>query len=388
MDHIYLDHNATTPLHPQVLNAMMPYLTNQFGNGSSIHFYGRQVRSAIDKAREQVANLIGAQNPSEIVFTSGGTESDNHAIKGVALRQKNLLGNHIITTAVEHSAVLHTCEYLEKHGFEVTYLPVDRHGLISLNQFQETIQENTILTSIMYVNNEIGTIQSMTNICSIAQDRNITVHTDAVQAIGKIPVDVEDLGVNLLSLSAHKFYGPKGIGANYVRRRTRLDNFVHGGAQEQNRRAGTENIAAIVGMGEAAEIATRDLQKNSDGITKLTNRLRNGLKGKIEDICENGHSKYIDPGTLSISFKSVSGEMLLMRLDMEGICASSGSACASGSVEPSHVLAKLGLPPEVAQSTVRFSVGITNTEEQIDETIQKVTEIVAELRSTRNSSWV
>ena len=203
MDHIYLDHNATTPLHPQVLNAMLPYLTNQFGNGSSIHFYGRQVRSAIDKAREQVANLIGAQNPSEIVFTSGGTESDNHAIKGVALRQKNLLGNHIITTAVEHSAVLHTCEYLEKHGFEVTYLPVDRHGLISLNQFQETIQENTILTSIMYVNNEIGTIQSMTNICSIAQDRNITVHTDAVQAIGKIPLDVQAMNIDLMSISGH-----------------------------------------------------------------------------------------------------------------------------------------------------------------------------------------
>ena len=388
MDHIYLDHNATTPLHPQVLEAMMPYLTDQFGNGSSIHFYGRQVRSAVDKAREQVASLIGAKSPSEVVFTSGGTESDNHAIKGIALRQRNAPGNHIITTSIEHSAVLHTCEYLEKHGFEITYLPVDRHGLISLDQFRETIQGNTILISIMYVNNEIGTIQSMTNIFSIAQDHNIPVHTDAVQAIGKIPVDVEDFGVNLLSLSAHKFYGPKGVGANYVRQRTRLDNFVHGGAQERNRRAGTENVAAIVGMGEAAEIAKRDLQENSDRITKLTNRLRNGLKEKIENICENGHSEHTDPGTLSISVKSVSGEMLLMRLDMEGICASSGSACASGSVEPSHVLAQLGLPPEVAQSTVRFSVGSTNTEEQIDKTIRKVTEIVAQMRSVQDSSWV
>jgi len=388
MNHIYLDHNATTPLCPQVLEAMMPYLTDQFGNGSSIHFYGRQVRSAVDKAREQVADLIGAKSPGEIVFTSGGTESDNYSVKGVALHQKNSCGNHIITTSIEHSAVLHTCEHLEKHGFEVTYLPVDRHGLISLDQLRETIRNDTILISIIYVNNEIGTIQSMAEICGIAQDHGVPVHTDAVQAIGKIPVDVEDLGVNLLSLSAHKFYGPKGVGANYVRRRTRLANFVHGGAQERNRRAGTENVAAIVGMGEAVEIAKRGLQENSDRIVKLTNRLRNGLREKIENIYENGHSEHKDPGTLSISFESVSGEMLLMRLDMEGICASSGSACASGSVEPSHVLAQLGIPPEVAQSTVRFSMGSTNTEEQIDETIEKVTEIVAQIRSVQNSSWV
>ena len=388
MDHIYLDHNATTPLHPQVLEAMMPYLTDQFGNGSSIHFYGRQARGAVDKAREQVANFIGAKNPSEIIFTSGGTESDNHAIKGVALRPRNASGNHIITTSIEHSAVLHTCEYLEKRGFEITYLPVDRHGLISLDQLRETIQDDTILISIIYVNNEIGTIQPMTNICSIAQEHGVPVHTDAVQAIGKIPVDVEDLGINLLSLSAHKFYGPKGVGANYIRRGTRLDNFVHGGAQERNRRAGTENIAAIIGMGAAVEIAKRDLQENGNRITKLTNRLRNGLMEKIENICENGHLEHTAPGTLSISFKSVSGEMLLMRLDMEGICASSGSACASGSVEPSHVLAQLGIPPELAQSTVRFSVGSTNTEEQIDETIRKVTEIVGQMRSVQNPSWI
>ena len=278
MKRIYLDHNATTPVHPEVLEAMLPFMVDQFGNGSSIHTYGREARSAIDDAREQVAALINAKSPSEIVFTSTGTEADNYAIKGIAeLQQSRNGGNHIITSSIEHHAVLHTCQYLEKHGFEVTYLPVDRYGRIQLDDLRAAIQETTILISIMHANNETGTIEPIAEICEIAQSHRIPVHTDAVQSVGKLPVDVQALGVSMLSLSAHKIYGPKGIGALYLRRGTRLENLLHGGSHERNRRAGSENVPSIVGIGQAAALAKKDREANVVHLNQLTDKLREGL---------------------------------------------------------------------------------------------------------------
>ena len=382
MQRIYLDHNATTPLHPEVREAMMPYMTEYFGNGSSIHAYGREARNAIDTAREQVADLIGAKSPSEIVFTSCGTEADNYAVKGIAERQKNLYGNnHIITSSVEHHAVLHTCQHLEKHGFEVSYLPVDRYGRIQIENLSEAIRDSTILVSIMHANNENGTIQPIEEICEIAGSHGIPVHTDAVQSIGKLPVDVQELGVNLLTLSAHKFYGPKGIGALYTRRGTRLENLIHGGTHERNRRAGSENVPAIVGMGAAAALAKKHRESYSQHLNRLTNKLRTGLHERLANIYENSHSEYCLPGTLNISFEFIEGESLILRLDMEGICVSTGSACTSGSMEPSHVLAALGLSPQLAQGTVRFSLGKDNTKEEIEEVVDKVPAIVEQMRA-------
>ena len=381
MKHIYLDHNATTPVHPQVLEAMIPYLTEQFGNGSSIHTYGREARNAIDDAREQVAALINAKSPSEIVFTSTGTEADNYAIKGLAeLQQSRNSGNHIITSSIEHHAVLHTCQYLEKHGFEVTYLPVDRYGQIQLDDLREAIRDTTILISIMHANNETGTIEPIAEICEIAQERRVPVHTDAVQSVGKLPVDVQALGINMLSLSAHKIYGPKGIGVLYLRRGTRLENLLHGGSHERNRRAGSENVPSIVGLGEAAALAKKEREANVEHLEQLTDKLRQGLHERINYIHENSYPENSLPGTLNISFEYIEGESLILRLDMEGICVSTGSACTSGSMEPSHVLAALGLPPRLAQGTVRFSLGKDNTEAEIDEVIEKVPKIVEQMR--------
>ena len=381
MKRIYLDHNATTPVHPQVLEAMIPYLTEQFGNGSSIHTYGREARNAIDDAREQVAALINAKSSSEIVFTSTGTEADNYAIKGLAeLQQSRNSGNHIITSSIEHHAVLHTCQYLEKHGFEVTYLPVDRYGQIQLDDLREAIRDTTILISIMHANNETGTIEPIAEICEIAQERRVPVHTDAVQSVGKLPVDVQALGINMLSLSAHKIYGPKGIGVLYLRRGTRLENLLHGGSHERNRRAGSENVPSIVGLGEAAALAKKEREANVEHLEQLTDKLRQGLHERINYIHENSYPENSLPGTLNISFEYIEGESLILRLDMEGICVSTGSACTSGSMEPSHVLAALGLPPRLAQGTVRFSLGKDNTEAEIDEVIEKVPKIVEQMR--------
>lgn len=381
MQRIYLDHNATTPVHPEVLEAMLPFMTEQFGNGSSIHTYGREARNAIDDAREQVAALINAKSPSEIVFTSTGTEADNYAIKGIAeLQQSRSGGNHIITSAIEHHAVLHTCQYLEKRGYEVTYLPVDRYGQIQLDDLREAIRDGTILISIMHANNETGVIEPMAEICEIAQDRRIPVHTDAVQSVGKLPVDVQALGVSMLSLSAHKIYGPKGIGALYLRRGTRLENLLHGGSHERNRRAGSENVPAIVGIGQAAVLAKKDREANIEHLNQLTGKLRQGLHEGIDYIHDNSDPKNSLPGTLNISFEYIEGESLILRLDMEGICVSTGSACTSGSMEPSHVLAALGLPPQLAQGTVRFSLGKDNTEAEIDEVIEKVPKVVEQMR--------
>ncbi|MCZ6678654.1 MAG: cysteine desulfurase NifS [Candidatus Poribacteria bacterium] len=382
MKQIYLDHNATTPVHPEVLEAMLPYMTEHFGNGSSIHSYGREARNAIDTAREQVADLIGAKSPTEIVCTSGGTESDNYAIKGLAELQKSRRGgNHIVTSAVEHHAVLHTCQYLEKRGFEVTYLPVDRYGRIRIEELREAIRDTTILISIMHANNETGTIAPIEEVCEVAREQRIPVHTDAVQSVGKLSVDVQELGVSLLSLSGHKMYGPKGLGALYIRRGTRLENLMHGGSHERNRRAGSENVPGIVGLGKAAELAKKHREANVEHLNQLTAKLRDGLHERLDHIHENGHPEHCLPGTLNISFESVEGESLILRLDMEGICVSTGSACTSGSMEPSHVLAALGLPPQLAQGTVRFSLGKNNTAEEIDEVIEKVPKVVEQMRA-------
>ena len=382
MKRIYLDHNATTPIHPQVLEAMLPFMTDQFGNGSSIHTYGREARSAIDDAREQVAALINVKSPSEIVFTGTGTEADNYAIKGIAELQHNRsAGNHIITSSIEHHAVLHTCHFLEKHGFEITYLPVDRYGLIQLDDLRNAIRDTTILISIMHANNETGTIEPIGEICEVAQEHGIPVHTDAVQSVGKLPVDVQALGVSMLSLSAHKIYGPKGIGALYIRRGTRLENLLHGGSHERNRRAGSENVPAIVGLGAAAALAQKSRETSVEHLEHLTNKLRKGLHEHIDHIHENSEPEHSLPGTLNISFEYIEGESLILRLDMEGICVSTGSACTSGSMEPSHVLAALGLPPKLAQGTVRFSLGKDNTEAEINEVIEKVPKVVEQMRA-------
>ena len=381
MKRIYLDHNATTPVHPEVLEAMLPFMVDQFGNGSSIHTYGREARNAIDDAREQVAALINAKSPSEIVFTSTGTEADNYAIKGIAeLQQSRNGGNHIITSSIEHHAVLHSCQYLEKRGFEVTYLPVDRYGRIQLDDLREAIREGTILISTMHANNETGTIEPIAEICEIAQAHRIPVHTDAVQSVGKLPVDVQALGISMLSLSAHKIYGPKGIGALYLRRGTRLENLLHGGSHERNRRAGSENVPSIVGIGQAAALARKNREANVEHLNQLTGKLRKGLHESINYIHENSNPENSLPGTLNISFEYIEGESLILRLDMEGICVSTGSACTSGSMEPSHVLAALGLPPKLAQGTVRFSLGKDNTQAEIDEVIDKVPKIVEQMR--------
>ena len=382
MQRIYLDYNATTPLRPEVRDAMMPYLIAAFGNGSSIHAYGREARTAIDTAREQVADLIGAKSPSEIVFTGSGTEADNHAIKGLTELQKSRgKGYHIITSSVEHHAVLHTCQYLEQRGFEVTYLPVDRYGRIRIEQLREAVRDTTVLISIMHVNNENGTVQPLEEICEIAQEYDIPLHTDAVQSVGKLEMNVQELGVNLLAFSGHKIYAPKGIGVLYIRRGTRLANLVHGGSHERNRRAGSENVPAIVGLGTAADLAKQEQNAYAQHLDALTQRLRDGLDAHIARLHYNGHPDHCAPGTLNVSFESVEGESLILRLDMEGICVSTGSACTSGSMEPSHVLAALGLPPRLAQGTVRFSLGRNTTEAEIDEVIAKLPKVIQQMRT-------
>lgn len=380
MKRVYLDHNATTPLHPEVLEEMMPYLTEKFGNASSVHSYGREAREAIDEAREKVARLIGAR-PEEIVFTSGGTESDNMAIKGVAyLMRERGKGNHIITSSIEHHAVLNTCKYLEKKGFEVTYLRVDKYGVVDLDQLVDSITDKTILITIMHANNEIGTIQPLEEIGRIAKERGIIFHTDAVQTVGKIPVNVDELGVDLLSLSAHKIYGPKGVGALYVRRGVRLEKLIHGGHHERNRRAGTENVPGIVGLGKAAELAMKNMDEEREHLWNLSERLKRGIMERVEYVYQNGHPEKRIPNTINLSFEFVEGESIVLGLDMHGICVSTGSACTSGSLEPSHVLMAIGLRPELAHGSIRFSLGMGNTEEEIDYTIEKVAEVVERLR--------
>ncbi|HIE28997.1 TPA: cysteine desulfurase NifS [Candidatus Poribacteria bacterium] len=381
MKRIYLDHNATTPVHPEVKAAMLPYYEDLFGNASSVHSYGREAREAIDVAREQVAELIGASSPTEIIFTSGGTESDNHAIKGTALSKADKKGNHIIISPIEHHAVENTCEYLEKRGFEVTHLQVDKYGIIDLQNLEDAIKDTTILISVMHANNEVGTIQPLAEVGKIAKERGILLHTDAVQSVGKIPLNVDELGVDLLSLSAHKIYGPKGIGALYIRKGTRIDSLLHGGHHERNRRAGTENVPGIVGLGKASEIAKKEMEANREHLWSLTEKLRAGIQEEIEFVRQNGHPEQRLPNTLNFSFEFVEGEALILSLDMQGICVSTGSACTSGSLEPSHVLAAIGLPPEIAHGSVRISLGRDNTEEEINYVLETLPSVVNRLRA-------
>jgi cysteine desulfurase len=375
---IYLDHSATTFVKPEVLEAMIPYFTEHFGNPSSIYGIARHTKKAIETARVQTAKALGA-DPDEIYFTSGGSESDNWAIKGVALANRKR-GNHIITTQIEHHAVLHTCKFLEKEGFEVTYLPVDQYGLVNPEDLENAITEKTILISVMYANNEIGTIEPVGDLGAIARNHKVYFHTDAVQAIGNIPIDVKSQNIDLLSLSAHKFYGPKGAGALYIRKGVRIENLIHGGGQERKRRAGTENIAGIVGLGKAIELATADIPGHNAAITAMRDRLLKGVLEKIPNARLNGHPEKRLPGNFNVSFEFIEGESMLLWLDDEGICASTGSACTSGSLEPSHVLLATGLPVEISHGSLRLSLGDANTDEEVDFVLEVLPKVVKKLR--------
>ena len=378
MDRIYLDNAATTAVSPEVLEAMLPYFTQCFGNPSSIHSTGRDARRVVDAARRQVAAAIGAQ-PQEIYFTAGGSESDNWAIKGTAFAKRSK-GNHIITSAIEHHAVLHTCAWLEKQGFEVTYLPVDEFGRVRVEDVEKAITDKTILITIMAANNEIGTIQPIAEIGKLAHDKGILFHTDAVQAIGAMPIDVNAMHIDMLSMSGHKFHGPKGIGALYIRKGVKIDQYLHGGAQERGQRAGTENLAGIVGMGKAIEIATQHLEENVARLTVLRDKLIDGILAEIPDVRLNGHRTQRLPNNVNVSVRYVEGEALLLRLDLAGIAGSSGSACTSGSLDPSHVLLAIGLPHEIAHGSLRLSLGTDTTEAEIDEVLDKLPGIVKNLR--------
>lgn len=375
---VYADNAATTKIDKQVLDAMMPFLTTAYGNPGSIHQKGREAFLAVDSARSKVASAINA-NPSEIYFTGDGTEADNWAIKGVAHKYSKK-GKHIISSSIEHHAVLHSLKALEKEGYEVTYLPVDKKGFISVSQLEEAVRPDTILITIMFANNETGVVEPIKEIGKVAKKHNVIFHTDAVQAVGHIPVDVKEMNIDLLSISAHKFNAPKGVGALYMRKGIYLPPFLDGGQQEGGRRAGTENVASIVGMGAAIETAIKEMPKRSEKVRMLRDRLWKGLTEKIPHNIVNTPEKNNLPGILNISSKYVEGEALLLSLDLKGICASSGSACTSGSLDPSHVLLSIGLTHEVAHGSVRFSLDHNNTEEEIDYIIEVFPEIVAKLR--------
>ncbi|MCR3956352.1 MAG: cysteine desulfurase NifS [Gudongella sp.] len=375
---IYMDHSATTPVKKEVLQEMLPYFSEFYGNPSSVYQLSSKSKLAIDKAREQVAKGIGAKK-NEIYFTGGGSEADNWAIKGIAYRHREK-GNHIITSKIEHHAVLHTCEYLQKQGFEVTYLDVDEYGMVRLEELEAAIKENTILISIMFANNEIGTIQPIKEIGQIARKHKVLFHTDAVQAVGSLRIDVNEMNIDLLSMSAHKLYGPKGVGALYIRQGTRIDPLIAGGAQERNKRAGTENIAGIVGTGKAVELAYDNLEENNRKLIALRERLIKGIQDKIPHVRLNGHPEKRLPGNVNFCFQFIEGEALLLSLDMVGVAGSSGSACTSGSLDPSHVLLSIGLPHEIAHGSLRLSLGLANTEEEVDYVVDQLTGIVDRLR--------
>ncbi|MBA3469361.1 MAG: cysteine desulfurase NifS [Herpetosiphonaceae bacterium] len=378
---IYLDHAATTPTDPRVVEAMLPYFSERFGNSSSIYRLGRSSLEALDDARESVAGLIGARR-KEIIFTSGGSEADNLAIKGVAFAQREAgRGNHIITSAIEHHAVLHSVEYLEHFGFEITVLPVDETGLISLDDLRAALRSTTVLVSIMAANNEIGTIQPIAEIGAICREHDVLFHTDAVQMVGALPVDVKALNVDLLSLTAHKFYGPKGVGALYMRRGVPLLPQINGGSQERRLRAGTENVPGIVGLATALRIAVEQMDFASRHCTLLRDRLIDGIAERISYVQLNGHRSARLPNNVNLSFEFIEGESMLLLLDQQGIYASSGSACTSGSLDPSHVLMALDSSPERAHGSLRLTVGRENTVAQIDRVLELLPPIVERLRS-------
>ena len=378
MNNIYFDNAATTKLDDEVLKEMIPYLKENYGNASSIYKLGRESRRAIEDSREKIAKVLNCKQ-SEIYFTSGGSESDNTAIKGIARGNKNK-GNHIITSKIEHPAILETCRQLEREGFEISYISVNENGIINLEELKKALKPTTILITIMFANNEIGTIQPIEEIGKIAKENNIYFHTDAVQAIGSLNIDVKKLNIDSLSLSGHKFYGPKGIGALYLKTGINFEKFIDGGHQERNKRAGTENVAGIVGIGKAIELAYNNLDKNNKKIKELRNYYVEQVKEKIPYIKINGDMEKRLPGNSNISFKFIEGEGLLLNLDLKGICASSGSACTSGSLDPSHVLLAIGLPHEIAHGSLRITIGKYNTKEEIDYLVECLVEIVNRLR--------
>ena len=381
MKRIYLDHNATTPLDPAVLEEMLPFLTEKFGNASSVHSAGQEARRAVEQARERLARLIGA-DASEIVFTSGGTEADNHALRGVVDPvTANAACPHIVTSAIEHPAVLNTCQMLEKRGCAVTYVPVDEHARVDVEQVRSAIKPETKIVSIMLANNEVGTIQPVAEIAAIAHERGALVHTDAVQALGRLPIDVRKLGVDLMSVSSHKIYGPKGIGALYLRRGVRVTPLLFGGHQERHRRGGTENVPAIVGFGKASELAGALREERATRERELRDRLERAILERIPHTRVNGHPTERLPNTLNAAFRFVEGESLLMNLDFEGVAVSTGSACSSGDLKPSHVLVAMGLPVEEAHGTLRFSLGRSTTEEDIDAASEALVRVVDRVRA-------
>ena len=379
MKRIYLDYTATTPTHPEVVKAMSPYFTDAFGNPSSIHSYGQEGKGAIEEARVKVAALIGARD-EEIVFTSGGTEADNFALKGVAYANEKK-GNHIITSPIEHHAVMETCRFLEKRGFRTTYLPVDGYGLVDPDDVRRAITDKTILISVMHANNEIGTIEPIVEIGKVAREAEVYFHTDAVQTTGHIQVDVNKLGVDLLSLSAHKLYGPKGVGALYVRKGTKLTPFMHGGEQERRRRASTENVPGIVGLGKAVELARQEMSEEAEQLTRLRDRLIKGFLEQIDHIHLNGHPRMRLPNNVNVCVDFVEGESMVLNLDLEGICVSTGSACSSASLEPSYVLLAIGILPQQAHGSLRLTSGKWTTEEEIRRVLEVLPRIVAKLRA-------
>jgi cysteine desulfurase len=379
MKNVYMDYSATTYVKPEVLEEMLPYFTQKFGNPSSFYGISRETKKAIDKAREQIAKALNCL-PEEVYFTGGGSEADNWAIKGIASAHRNK-GNHIITTKIEHHAVLHTCEYLEKNGFEVTYLDVDEEGFVRLEDLKNAITDKTILVSIMFANNEIGTIEPIKEIGEICREKKIFFHTDAVQAIGNVPVDVKEMNIDMLSLAGHKLYGPKGIGVLYIKKGIKIDNLIHGGAQERNRRAGTENIASIVGLGKAVELATENLEEHMSKLTALRDKLINGLLEIPYTKLNGPRGDKRLPGNANVCFRFIEGESILLSLDFKGVCASSGSACTSGSLDPSHVLLAIGLPHEIAHGSLRLSMGEGSTEEDVDYVLEVVPPIIERLRN-------
>jgi len=379
MKRIYLDHSATTPVDLEVATLMMTYYTEKYGNPSSVHSFGREAKQALEEARRQVAELIGATS-QEVTFTSGGTEADNLAILGTAeaMRKK---GKHIITSAVEHHAVLETCEYLEKNGFELTVIPVDAEGIVSVEDVRKAVRPDTILISVMHANNEVGAIQPIVEIGNLAKELGITFHVDAVQSLGKIPINVKEMNIDLLTVSSHKIYGPKGVGALYIRKGVRVVPMAHGGGQEKRRRSGTENTPGIIGFGKACELASQRMADDAKHQIKLRDKLMNGILERIEYVKINGPlgDKRL-PNNVNVSIRFVEGESLLLSLDMLGIAASSGSACTSGSLDPSHVLLAMGLVHEIAHGSLRFSLGRQNTEEEIDYVLEQLPKIVERLR--------
>ena len=375
---IYFDNAATTPIRPEVYDAMRPYIESCYGNPSSVYKLARESKKAVDLARKQVADAINADS-GEIFFTGCGSESDNWAIKGVALALKDK-GKHIITTNIEHHAILHTCEFLEENGYEVTYIPVDEYGMVSTDDIKKAIRPDTILVSVMTANNEIGTIEPIKEIGAVCREKGVYFHTDAVQAVGHIKIDVKEMNIDLLSLSGHKIGAPKGIGALYIRKGVKIKNLIHGGQQEKGKRAGTENVIGIVALGKAIELAVSEMEDTTERLKYLRDKIINGVLKNIEYSRLNGHPEERLPGNVNISFEFIEGESMLLMLDAKGICASSGSACTSGSLDPSHVLLAIGLPHEKAHGSLRISLGYQNTEEEVDKLLEVLPPIVQRLR--------